>query len=861
MTNKEFTRIKRELKPFQRLFLTVACLGLLSSCGGGGSGDGSDVATGQSATKQIAAASGGTVPAGWVGRVPINSSGDIPFDRAYFVTTDDTSQIDQAKGYVSNQFWITSTEINKDTIYKSIIQKGKLSIKAYREGMFGYLVEIDKNDAESIFQLNFFKDNPSYSVFNRVFTGKNSRKDFGYVLENGLELDADPANWHFRYINLSSAWGLTRGSVDQLIGVIDNGFYPTHDQLSGKIKQNYTVERGEHGTAVLSTIAGKPDANALVSGVNWNAKFVVGSNRSDQPETTSTYIKILKENSAVKTISNSWGEMPSCKVLYDYTLLIERKIIKCPTPEEGIKYTRAYRNIASSFKDVVHVWAAGNNGEDARTQNGALHFNDAGEFSPLSNVIVVGAVLKSGELADYSDFGISVDVAAPTEIKAARNPDGIYYFVDQTGVYGTNRDPSGTNYNNSGVGEFCKTGRNCPFGGTSASAPIVSGVISLMLNVNPTLSPAEIKSILIGTSKKSVTSRSYYDGSNLKSKKLDDPIPVIDAEAAVKEALVRKKSFSDDFNGTTLDSTKWNSTPCNASFGDPTVIGGMARFDRCQTADTRGKFTVSGNKIVIEARFAGQMTSGRDSNIALVDPVTGGFLQIGDTNYSDINGSGVYVYLYNGSSYDVAHRYGGSTSAFKEYRITIEGKNVTIERGDSLANLTEKVPVTLPRAVTGGSYYLRIGTGGGDGIYSPADFDWIRVTTDATNPLNGHRYEVIDCGSWSQCQMAAVLRGGKLATIRSKAENDWIVSTLLPMSKNEWGLWIGYTNAGHEGSWTWNSGESASYTNWAPGEPNNSGGAEHYAHILNVASNPGSWNDLYENGFGYVSQAIIEYSK
>lgn len=73
--------------------------------------------------------------------------------------------------------------------------------------------------------------------------------------------------------------------------------------------------------------------------------------------------------------------------------------------------------------------------------------------------------------------------------------------------------------------------------------------------------------------------------------------------------------------------------------------------------------------------------------------------------------------------------YGGTTSAFKAYRITMQGTNVTVERGDTLTTLTERFSVVLPRTVTDGTYYLRLGTGGCDGVYSPADFDWIRVTT------------------------------------------------------------------------------------------------------------------------------------
>ncbi len=64
MTKKKIAREKRDWTANWRLLPGLACLALLAGCGGGG--DGSDTATAQDATKQIAAA----VPGSWTGRVP-----------------------------------------------------------------------------------------------------------------------------------------------------------------------------------------------------------------------------------------------------------------------------------------------------------------------------------------------------------------------------------------------------------------------------------------------------------------------------------------------------------------------------------------------------------------------------------------------------------------------------------------------------------------------------------------------------------------------------------------------------------------------------------------------------------------------
>jgi len=70
--------------------------------------------------------------------------------------------------------------------------------------------------------------------------------------------------------------------------------------------------------------------------------------------------------------------------------------------------------------------------------------------------------------------------------------------------------------------------------------------------------------------------------------------------------------------------------------------------------------------------------------------------------------------------------------------------------------------------------------------------------------------------TWSQAKTDAISKGGQLATVGSLAEWNTI-SAILPGVK----LWLGATDEENEGTWKWLDGTPFSFSNWAPGEPNN----------------------------------------
>src|ERR1043165_5752643 len=118
------------------------------------------------------------------------------------------------------------------------------------------------------------------------------------------------------------------------------------------------------------------------------------------------------------------------------------------------------------------------------------------------------------------------------------------------------------------------------------------------------------------------------------------------------------------------------------------------------------------------------------------------------------------------------------------------------------------------------------------------------VVDSAVNPANGHTYELLSNSDWLSAESAAVSLGGHLVTINDQAENDWLF--------NKWGhtrsLMIGLTDAGHEGTFVWTSGQPFIYSNWTAGEPNDGVGygntPEDYVHMYaDGFGTPGAWND------------------
>lgn len=153
------------------------------------------------------------------------------------------------------------------------------------------------------------------------------------------------------------------------------------------------------------------------------------------------------------------------------------------------------------------------------------------------------------------------------------------------------------------------------------------------------------------------------------------------------------------------------------------------------------------------------------------------------------------------------------------------------------------------------TYLVRLGSYGAAQTGSGSVVVESGALVDVVNPANGHRYIGATTTTWAAAEALAQSLGGHLVSIGSEAENEFVrveFGNALGVDRR---VWIGCTDEGSEGSWRWSDGSKLSYQNWNPGEPNNSGGTEHYAELL--GSN-GRWNDLSLSGSGFPHIACIE---
>ena len=246
-------------------------------------------------------------------------------------------------------------------------------------------------------------------------------------------------------IKAGPAWDVTQGDPEVVIAVIDSGVDMTHPELIGKVVStgrdfaNADDDASDdhwHGTHTAGVAAADTDNGEGIAGVAWNCGIlpvkVTGSNGEGFYSWLIDGI-IWATDQGADVINLSLGGD-----------------VDDPSLEDACKY--AYDH------GVVITAAAGN---DA----GPVVYPAAYD----AYVLAVAATDYNDEVADFSNFGPEVDVAAP----------GVYILGPAPQAY------VGTGY----LPYLFATG-------TSEAAPHVAGLAALVMSLKPDLSPADIMRII-----------------------------------------------------------------------------------------------------------------------------------------------------------------------------------------------------------------------------------------------------------------------------------------------------------------------------------------------------------------------------
>ncbi len=304
--------------------------------------------------------------------------------------------------------------------------------------------------------------------------------------------------WHFTLLGTGSGgelliqriWNEFTGA-GIYVGVYDDGIEFNHFDLNDNYDANLEIEVGgitqsgnvvttndTHGTSVAGLIAAENNGQdtvgvafgASLTGINiFDPSSLTAIGAGSTATTLDNFYSAIEQGAAFDVMNHSWGSFPGFS---------DDGNLSNPTGFAALT-AAAYAFVSETGRGglgTIVVQSAGNEAVDANGDG----------INASRHTLTVGALHQDGFPSSYSNYGASVLVsAAAGDFVEERGGLGIV-TTDRAGAPGYDLRAAGeedTNYTDD-------------FGGTSASAPIVSGVVALMLDANEALGWRDVQDIL-----------------------------------------------------------------------------------------------------------------------------------------------------------------------------------------------------------------------------------------------------------------------------------------------------------------------------------------------------------------------------
>ncbi|MDR2033715.1 MAG: S8 family serine peptidase [Helicobacteraceae bacterium] len=341
-----------------------------------------------------------------------------------------------------------------------------------------------------------------------------------------------PANKIGEDINVEDVWTTyNKKGRNVTIGIVDSGTDFTNPDLKPAYKKelsyNYYSRSNNpypvsmlgscpHGT-MTAGIAGARGSNGGVMGVAPQANLAglnIGLGCGFSLGGAGISDALYSASRAIDVSSNSWGSVGPTPD----SVLLENAII------EGAKSGRG-------GKGTIYVFAAGND----RRHNANGNYDSA---QSLFESISVAALASDGKYTAYSNKGANLLVSAyggaQTSTASGNTANDAWIFT--TDIYGCAK---GDSYRGeSAIHRSNNRGQYSAYmNGTSAAAPMVSGVVALILEANHNLTQREVRYILATTARKNDSNDSDWkqNGAN-RNINHNYGFGAVNAKAAVEKA-------------------------------------------------------------------------------------------------------------------------------------------------------------------------------------------------------------------------------------------------------------------------------------------------------------------------------------